>query len=90
MPRWLVGARPSDHEPSPEGPGGVPPCPKGGECDALGLCGRAGAEADGAGGAGVSRARIVSGADSVLGGSTRAPRRRHHALASRRRPQRDD
>lgn len=29
MPRWLVGARPSDHEPPPEGPGGVPPCPKG-------------------------------------------------------------
>ena len=29
MPPWLVGARPSDHEPPPEGPGGVPPCPKG-------------------------------------------------------------
>jgi hypothetical protein len=29
MPAWLIGARPSDHEPPPEGPGGVPPCPKG-------------------------------------------------------------
>jgi hypothetical protein len=29
MPTWLTGARPSDHEPPPEGPGGVPPCPKG-------------------------------------------------------------
>ena len=29
LPPWLVGARPSDHEPPPEGPGGVPPCPKG-------------------------------------------------------------
>ena len=29
MPPWLVGARPSDHEPPPEGPDGVPPCPKG-------------------------------------------------------------
>jgi hypothetical protein len=32
LPDWLVGARPRDHEPPPEGGpggGGLPPCPKG-------------------------------------------------------------